>query len=107
MGLIVREKSRICHYCGCEGMTRDHIIPQSKGGPTKPWNLVDACRKCNEKKADHLPICSCGKCQNALNIYKTGEWPSDPARVRKARSPRKPGKSKHKHICTYYCKRFT
>lgn len=97
---------RVCHYCGGPADTDDHIIPRSKGGPTKRWNIVDACAKCNTAKADLLPICICGKCQNALRAFHEGEWPRDPPRTRKARRPRKPGKSKHVHICTFYCERF-
>jgi 5-methylcytosine-specific restriction endonuclease McrA len=42
-------------YCGCENrktLTLDHVIPQSKGGPNKWGNLVTACKKCNNEKAD-------------------------------------------------------
>ena len=47
-----------CAYCGkaaWESRTRfeiDHVVPQSKGGPTNVGNLVWACRACNQAKAD-------------------------------------------------------
>ena len=47
-----------CAYCGkaaWESRTRfeiDHVVPQSKGGPTNVGNLVWACRPCNQAKAD-------------------------------------------------------
>tara|TARA_Y100000287_G_scaffold182074_1_gene179049 strand:- start:1337 stop:1852 length:516 start_codon:yes stop_codon:yes gene_type:complete len=49
----------ICQYCDkrfTKGeLTIDHVTPKSAGGP-KTWeNIVTACRKCNQKKADKLP----------------------------------------------------
>lgn len=52
-----------CQYCGRhrselrgrEFLTRDHILPVSRGG-TNVWdNVVTACSKCNNRKGDHLP----------------------------------------------------
>lgn len=41
----------ICCYCGSpKGVTADHIIPQSAGGPSSWDNLVSCCHKCNEEK---------------------------------------------------------
>jgi len=31
-------------------MTKDHIIPKSKGGPNKLENYQTMCKKCNEEK---------------------------------------------------------
>jgi len=62
----------VCHYCGKRDLvqeenpvngrqpanmaTIDHVIPLSKGGAKDdPDNLVIACQRCNEKKADKLP----------------------------------------------------
>lgn len=36
-------------------LTLDHITPKSKGGSGHPTNLVTACKKCNQKKADRNP----------------------------------------------------
>lgn len=48
-------KSR-CYYCGGQlhkrNWTRDHIIPQSKGGRNDFDNIVEACAPCNVMKAD-------------------------------------------------------
>ena len=46
-----------CQYCDKPGikdrpLTLDHIIPESKGGPTVVGNLVAACQKCNTKKTN-------------------------------------------------------
>jgi 5-methylcytosine-specific restriction endonuclease McrA len=36
-------------------LTLDHINPKSKGGSGTPMNLVTACKRCNQKKADRTP----------------------------------------------------
>lgn len=57
-GILMRD-IYTCQYCkskltNSDG-TRDHIIPESKGGPTTWTNLVACCRNCQDKKADKLP----------------------------------------------------
>ena len=48
-----------CAYCGrpATSWTLDHIIPKSKGGPTRRWNLARCCAECNGSKSniDVLP----------------------------------------------------
>lgn len=48
----------LCMYCAQEfrgsELTRDHILPVSRGGEDKWENVVAACRRCNQHKADHL-----------------------------------------------------
>lgn len=47
-----------CVYCGNRDkkkLTIDHVIPQSKGGGNTWENLVTACQKCNNEKADMTP----------------------------------------------------
>jgi len=59
--LLVRDKNT-CQYCGRkkkqlksnEFMTRDHIIPITHGGKDVWTNVVAACNKCNNKKADYF-----------------------------------------------------
>jgi len=45
-----------CQYCSVRltnsSGTRDHIIPESKGGVSSFLNLVACCKKCQSKKAD-------------------------------------------------------
>ena len=46
-----------CQYCGQPStknhpLTLDHVIPESRGGPTVVRNLVTACQKCNTKKTN-------------------------------------------------------
>lgn len=51
--------SNVCGYCGGvfarSNLTRDHIIPKSRGGEDSWTNLVTACKGCNHKKADRTP----------------------------------------------------
>jgi 5-methylcytosine-specific restriction endonuclease McrA len=60
--LFARDRYR-CQYCGRpatelkprEGLTRDHLVPLSRGG-TNDWsNVVTACGSCNTRKANRLP----------------------------------------------------
>jgi 5-methylcytosine-specific restriction endonuclease McrA len=52
-----------CQYCGRhrqelrgrEFLTRDHVIPLSRGGANSWTNVVTACSLCNNRKANHLP----------------------------------------------------
>jgi hypothetical protein len=49
----------LCAYCGgvfsSVRLTRDHIIPFSRGGRDAWMNVVTACRSCNERKSDRTP----------------------------------------------------
>lgn len=59
--LFVRD-NHTCQYCGRhkselrqrEFLTRDHIYPEHRGGPSTWENLVTACSTCNNKKAHYL-----------------------------------------------------
>ena len=40
-----------CRRCGAtENLSVDHIVSESKGGPTKLHNLQTLCRSCNSRK---------------------------------------------------------
>lgn len=49
-----------CHYCGglfaSKELTLDHIVPLARGGRSSKGNCVPACKECNNKKRDLLPI---------------------------------------------------
>lgn len=52
-------RDKMCMYCGYKGplheMTRDHIIPKSRGGKCSWNNLTLSCRPCNQRKRDRTP----------------------------------------------------
>jgi len=54
----VRQSGR-CALCGVpvpvELMTRDHIVPLSRGGGTDWDNIQLTCEQCNARKADSPP----------------------------------------------------
>ena len=45
-----------CAYCGGRATTLDHVVPRSRGGDNSFDNLVAACGRCNQRKADRTPI---------------------------------------------------
>jgi 5-methylcytosine-specific restriction endonuclease McrA len=59
--LFLRDGHR-CVYCGRhrrelgprERLTRDHLVPRSKGGADEWLNVVTACSSCNHRKDDRL-----------------------------------------------------
>ena len=57
--LLLRD-DHTCQYCGHVGsaaeLTVDHVVPVSRGGAADRWeNVVVACKRCNWRKANHLP----------------------------------------------------
>jgi 5-methylcytosine-specific restriction endonuclease McrA len=60
--LFARDGYR-CQYCGRErrelgyreSLTRDHLVPLSRGGGNDWKNVVTACSRCNLRKGNHLP----------------------------------------------------
>lgn len=56
--VYMRDRWR-CRYCGAECLydaTLDHVLPKSLGGRFDATNLVTACKACNQKKANRLPV---------------------------------------------------
>lgn len=48
-----RESAAQCIYCNAaEGLSLDHLIPRSRGGPDIADNAVMACRSCNSSKGN-------------------------------------------------------
>jgi hypothetical protein len=49
----------VCAYCGerwpIDELTREHIIPVSRGGRDTWMNCITACRPCNGRKGNRLP----------------------------------------------------
>jgi 5-methylcytosine-specific restriction endonuclease McrA len=56
--LFVRDRC-ICAYCGghfhLDDLTREHIVPVSRGGVDSWMNCITACRTCNGQKGNRLP----------------------------------------------------
>jgi 5-methylcytosine-specific restriction endonuclease McrA len=60
--LFARDRYR-CQYCGRhrtdlrgrEFLTRDHVVPVSRGGANDWGNVVTACSPCNNRKGNRLP----------------------------------------------------
>jgi len=50
----------VCWYCNTAvlpgELTMDHIVPLSRGGKTTKGNVVPACKECNNKKKQLLPM---------------------------------------------------
>ena len=55
---LFNRDGRTCMYCtntfGDRELTRDHVMPISRGGRDIWTNVVTACRACNQRKADKL-----------------------------------------------------
>lgn len=53
-----RDKGR-CQYCNVavsiKEMTQEHVVPRAQGGRTTWTNIVAACKRCNETKANRTP----------------------------------------------------
>ncbi len=56
--LFARDR-HLCLYCGQHhhrgALTRDHVVPLSKGGRDEWENVVSACLHCNVKKGSRTP----------------------------------------------------
>lgn len=56
---LFRRDQNLCLYCGQKfssaELTRDHVMPQARGGPDTWTNCVAACKSCNHFKACRTP----------------------------------------------------
>ena len=56
--LFARDR-HVCAYCGhltlCDELTREHIIPVSRGGADSWMNCITACKGCNGHKGNRMP----------------------------------------------------
>ena len=57
--LLFARDQQVCMYCGqhfkVAELSRDHVIPTSRGGNDSWTNCVTACRRCNNRKANKTP----------------------------------------------------
>lgn len=55
---LFRRDGHTCMYCLTSlpdrQLTRDHLVPMSRGGTDDWTNVVTACRSCNQRKANRL-----------------------------------------------------
>ncbi|HCV16745.1 HNH endonuclease [Alteromonas oceani] len=56
---LFRRDNYLCLYCGNQfrsgQLTRDHIIPRSRGGKNNWQNVATACARCNHQKGARTP----------------------------------------------------
>lgn len=90
-----------CQYCGRraselkprESLTRDHLIPMSRGGTNEWANVVTACSPCNTKKANRMP--------NEIGMHPL-HVPSEPHFVHLSWAVRRLTPIQAKYIRTFY-----
>ncbi|HET8656122.1 MAG TPA: HNH endonuclease [Longimicrobiaceae bacterium] len=98
--LFARDRYR-CQYCGRhraefkhrEFLTRDHVVPLSRGGENHWENVVTACSTCNNRKADHLPD-ECG-----MHLLQR---PTEPNHVELVWAVRRVTEIQAKYIAMFY-----
>ena len=75
-----------CVYCGAKAEEVDHVVPRSNGGTNSTYNLVAACRSCNEKKSN-LTLKAFGKLMGKnYSHLEPKKLPKDAAIVQSARN---------------------
>ncbi|MFT5466765.1 MAG: hypothetical protein ACI8UO_001865 [Verrucomicrobiales bacterium] len=58
--LVIQRAHGYCEYCLCpqdhspSSFSIEHIIPESRGGPTEEANLAWSCQGCNNAKYNHV-----------------------------------------------------
>lgn len=56
---LFRRDANLCLYCGQtfakQDLSRDHIVPTSRGGKDVWNNVITACKRCNHHKRDRTP----------------------------------------------------
>ncbi len=56
--LFARDR-QMCAYCGgvfsLDELTREHMLPSSRGGADSWMNCITACRSCNSRKGNRTP----------------------------------------------------
>lgn len=58
---LARRDGARCNWCRVwvgedrvQELTLDHVVPRALGGPNSFWNMVLACRECNEARGDEF-----------------------------------------------------
>lgn len=70
---VLHRDAYTCQYCAKKAstLTVDHIIPKSRGGKNSWDNVVAACLRCNNKKANRTPR------EADMNLIKQPTMPSN------------------------------
>ena len=55
-------------------LTRDHVIPKSRGGRDVWTNVVSACRRCNQRKGNRTPEEASMEILAVPYLPNTAEW---------------------------------
>ncbi len=92
-----------CQYCGRhkrmlrhrEFLTRDHVLPISRGGGNSWTNVVTACSTCNHRKGDRTPA------EAGLRLAKR---PAEPNHVRLVWAVRKVTPVQAKYVEMFFGK---
>jgi len=70
--ILIRD-NYTCQYCAerftANVLTLDHVLPRSRGGKETWKNLVTACKKCNQEKANRTPK------EASMRLLKKPEMP--------------------------------
>ncbi|MGI9627183.1 MAG: HNH endonuclease [Longimicrobiales bacterium] len=98
--LFARDGYR-CQYCSRpkqalrnrEFLTRDHVVPVSRGGGNAWDNVVTACSTCNHRKGDRLP---------AEAGFRLATQPSEPNHVQLVWAVRKVTPTQAKYIRLFF-----
>jgi 5-methylcytosine-specific restriction endonuclease McrA len=90
---VFARDSWACQYCGGKAETMDHVVPRSRGGAHSWENVVAACRRCNSKKRDKLPV------EASLKLRKKPGVPRGPATVSLELGRVRPGWERYLEYC--------
>ncbi len=82
-----------CQYCGGPAETVDHVVPKSRGGVHTWENVVAACKSCNGKKRDKLPV------EAGIKPMKKPGAPRGPATVSLELGPVRPEWERYLEYC--------
>jgi 5-methylcytosine-specific restriction endonuclease McrA len=90
---VFARDSWTCQYCGGTAETVDHVVPRSRGGVHSWENVVAACKKCNGRKRDKLPV------EAGLKPLRKPGIPRGPVSVSLELGPLKPEWERYLEYC--------